>query len=387
MTNSIYPNLNIILVETQCMKWVCAIFIFLFSKSVNAEDPTFFSIIDSYFESKGVVWESVQNLFDKQLKEWGYKLQTNKKHLDYLKFFGDYPANVKPIERTIETDSVVNQLDRLGGFHAPQGEPIMLNGVLRYPVPWWHSLIHVERGYDYEEFTYDFKYSGADNIFHPMFKGSVEGGFGPARICQLFHKEITPDIMELESIQKLTIALIFPFLLPSEKKDQLKMAEAELDSTINNAFGDELHWNEIQAELYSYIDQNYQVDTVFKALPSYRFKSWLEQIAISNEVEKYENENLKSLLTKKKFLVDDKIQFVILKELIQPSYFKYKMSLEKFHPICGYYESLETLSEPETNISLSILATALNFTCNEIDMEKPVYQKLMILMIADHLLK
>lgn len=321
--------------------------------------------MDKYFAEHNINWPTIEKGFKNQLDDWGYPHSEN----SYYDLLTNNRSILKDIPLTAENEKVVAELEKIGDFH-PVGEYTTWDNP---PVIWWSDVYKAGEGDELLSWQ----------AFNYLKTRSIEGRIDPITIAKFLGQGITREGIKDPGIQKFIIAILYPLVAPVKKNIASRNAEKDLETVFETIFDDGLDWNEILVDFNQYIDANYELENRRMRFGE-KIRLLCDKIAELGAVKKWDNTDIKSRLTKSQIILDRKTNFVLLEEMLGPIVTRYDEDLHKYHSIRGAYSVAEVLIEAP-DVSVAILAGGLEVNFSEYDLEKPLYQKLFFVLLAEHL--
>jgi hypothetical protein len=349
------------------MKVFAFLLFFSFTALCHAQS-TIAKEIDTYFKQVDFDWEKVHGHFLTQLEEWGLNMEEGDFNTQLNYFFANFDQTVAPIEKTKSTDKIVAELEKLGDFY-PTGEV----SLEKPATAWWHDLL---KKID-ETALYN------PEVFRFLKERSVHGTIHPSTIAATFSIGFTADQLKDTGLQKLSICLLYPFLLPSPANLAGLKAEKELKELLTPML-EEMDWDAFEEDLLNYI----------KKIPGYaetkfqrkgdKIHYMYNYIGASNRFIAMRADAIEVIDTEG-YIDGFTPDFTKIAEMLKPIVDN-NPALHQLHPIKGAYLMAADI-EDAGPISPAIVGRACTMNWNEVVIEEPHYLLLSIMFLSTVVLK
>lgn len=357
------------------MKFVLPLLIFFQTFSVRAETITLEESINDYFKEKKIDWTLIKNNFRANVNEWDLGMNNSNFGEKLWLFFGEYEKMVQPIQASKGVNLAMAELDKLGDFHADPpnfDEDFSWENI---PKSWWQEVLGNTK----------FDQSFNPELFQYLKRRSIEGRIDPITIGFAFNIGLTPQALENEGLQKLTVCMIYPFMLPTAQNLIADSAEVELQNALDKVFGTD-GWDQVESSLLEHIYSNpdYKEENMLRKGDKFRFM--LDHLGSTGFFKKWENDGVRQSLEDAGLVKNGQNEWGKIKDLLEPVITKYGQRLHRFHPISGAYSIVESLIEINDEISVSIKADGCKINFSEVDLEQRHFQQLLVILMAENFL-
>ncbi|MBK9591739.1 MAG: hypothetical protein IPO32_09620 [Crocinitomicaceae bacterium] len=202
--------------------------------------------LDSCFKYHDVNWNFVKSSFDNQLVDWGITFEKDDSAFAYHTFFSEFETYYKPIRKTDLTDSLFNQLARLGGFQLMKDrDPVNM----KFLNIWW---LDIHRNFKSEIRLNKIPNSDLSSIQALMMR-SIEGRIHLVDIARLISFTRPNSVFNTKEYQKIFIGIFYPLILNLLEIENEEKVIIDISKQLKPIFK-KIDWKNFEEEWMALID-------------------------------------------------------------------------------------------------------------------------------------
>lgn len=324
--------------------------------------------IDKYFKVSGFKYDKVKNHFFENLNNWQTEFDNENIHKALDKFFMNFDSVFSPIEKSVASDEIVAEFEKLGSFY-----PDPLVSLDNEPTAWWHDVIK----------NIDKEHLANPDLFDYLKTRSRQGNVHASTIALMFALGLTAEDYKDEGLQKFVISIIYPFLIPSPANLASIKANQELKDVMTPLLT-QINWQKFESELLNHLEGMPRFsETVFTR----KGEKFLYMYAYISENGGFVpmQSDLLNKIEAEGFIGPEKPNFKKIAAVLKPIV-ENNPKLDLHDPVRGAYHMAADI-ESTGSIGPNIVAMACLYNWNEVIIEEPHHLLLSIIFFSKIILK